>query len=175
MNDIITSKPLAGRSFVLNSDNVSNFSQIISEYPKDMTCEVTAEYDGLTISGMSTEMTGEIIVTFSEEVAIPSGSCLSVECTPGEDDNDRDCKNVEMSYSKDLKLAVLDEKGCLKGWIKVSDIFRPSDDGVPTLCKLLGLDSIPEGHIVASDRILTVSTDCSVKSISATDLTCKDE
>ena len=80
----------------------------------------------------------------------PAGSCAYVTCEKKEEVTD--CKDVELAYSEDLRIAVLDDKGCLKGWIRLGDIFKEIVHP-DTLCKLYGIDGVPQGHLTASDRI----------------------
>ena len=78
---------------------------------------------------------------------------------------------MEIPFSEDLRLAVLDDKGCLMGWIRLGDIFKKIEFP-DTLCELYKVEEVPRGHLTASDRILTVDDSCMIKSIPATDIVC---
>lgn len=161
--------PLKGQSFIFNSSNITNFAAVYSSILSGGNCTATIEYSGDVYNGKASIVGNEVLVTFDRQVIVPAGSCIDIECV--EQEEERDCKDVEIPYSEDLRLAVLDEKGCLMGWIRLGDIFK-NLDFPDTLCKLYGVGSVPRGHLTASDRILTVDDSCMIKSIPVTDIVC---
>lgn len=171
-NNLIVSTVMVGTSFVLTSSNTSNIAEVLAAYSVNSSCPVSVAYDGVTYPGNSVRIADEIIVTFDEEVSLPSGMCIIFNCVE-EVEPSRDCKNTEILYDPDMKLAVLDDDGCLKGWIRAKDLLSHVTVDIPTsLCELYGVDTVPEGHLTASDKILTVSQDCSIKAIPASDIVC---
>ena len=160
---------LAGQSFIFNSENMSNFVYLYDYILAGGSCNVSLEYSGDTYYGTISIVGNEFLVTFDTRIVAPAGSCIVVECHEKEEETD--CKDVEIPFSEDLRLAVLDDKGCLMGWIRLGDIFKEITHP-DTLCKLYKVDGVPQGHLTASDRILTVDDSCMIKSIPATDIVC---
>lgn len=160
---------LSGQSFIFNSENLSNFIYLYDHVLAGGSCEVSLEYSGDTYNGTISIVGNEVLVTFDTRIVAPAGSCIYVECREEEEEND--CKDVEVPYREDLRLAVLDDEGCLMGWIKLSDIFKEITHP-DTLCKLYKINGVPQGHLTASDRILTVDNSCMIKSIPASDIVC---
>jgi len=162
--------PLSGQTFVFNAVNTENFQTVFDQHAKDKTCDASLTYDDITYRGKSSVVGTEIIVSFDTLVIVPSNTCIVFDCDVQEDS---DCKDVKFDITPETRLAILDEQGCLKGYVLVSDLLDMVKDMFPdTLCELLGVDTVPQGHLVASDRILTVADDCSVKSVPVTDIVC---
>lgn len=160
---------LEGQSFIFNAGNITNFTAIYSYVLTGGNCEATLEYSGDTYYGTVSVVGSEILITFDTYIIAPAGSCIYIECS--EKEEERDCKDVQLNFSEDLRIAVLDDEGCLKGWIRLGDIFKEIVHP-DTLCKLYGIDGVPQGHLTASDRILTVDDSCMIKSISPNDIVC---
>lgn len=161
---------LSGQSFIFNAGNITNFTAIYNCVLAGGNCTATLEYGGDTYNGTVNAVGSEILITFDTSIIAPAGSCIYIECSE-EEEEERDCKDVQLIVNNDLRLAVLDDNGCLKGWIRLGDIYK--DVVHPnTLCKLYGVSSIPQGRLTASDRILTVDSSCMIKSISANDIVC---
>ena len=161
---------LSGENFIFNAENLSNFSAIYSSVLVGGNCEGKLEYGGDVYNATVSVVGSEILVSFDSYIIAPAGSCIDVTCK--EKEEERDCKDVQLEINDDLRLAILDEKGCLKGWIRLGDIFKEVVHP-DTLCKLYKIDSVPQGHLTASDRILTVDGNCMIKSIPATDIVCE--
>ena len=161
---------LSGQSFIFNNNNVTNFQAIYNEVATGGNCSARLEYSGDIYNGKASIVGSEVLVTFDRQIIVPSGNCIDIECI--EQEEEKDCKDVQINYSEDLRIAVLDDEGCLKGWIRLGDILKEVEHP-DTLCKLYKVDEIPQGHLVASDRILTVDDNCMVKSISASDIVCE--
>ncbi len=161
---------LEGQSFIFNAGNITNFTAIYSYVLAGDNCTATLEYGGDTYNGTVSAVGSEILVTFDTSIIAPAGSCIYIECSK-EEEEERDCKDVQLQFNEDLRLAVLDNEGCLKGWIRLGDIFREIVHP-DTLCKLYKINGVPQGHLTASDRILTVDDSCMIKSISASDIVC---
>ena len=163
---------LTGQSFIFNGGNITNFTAIYNLVLGGGSCTARLEYGGDTYNGTVSVVGSEILVTFDTSIIAPAGSCIDIECEQEEEEEEeRDCKNVQLLVNDDVRLAVLDDDGCLKGWIRLGDIYK--DVVHPnTLCKLYGVSSIPQGRLTASDRILTVDSSCMIKSVSANDIAC---
>lgn len=162
---------LKGQSFIFNSENVTNFAAIYAAISVGGKCAATLEYSGDVYNGKASIVGEEVLVTFDRQVIAPAGTCIDIDCA--EQEEERDCKDMEIPFSEDLRLAVLDDKGCLMGWIRLGDILQKiKDDNPDTLCELYKVDEVPRGHLTASDRILTVDDSCMIKSIPATDIVC---
>lgn len=160
---------LSGQSFIFNAGNITNFANIYATIMNGGECEARLEYSGDIYLGTASIVGSEILITFEQPIVAPPGSCIDIECRDVEEETD--CKDVELEVNDNLRIAVLDDKGCLKGWIRLGDIFQKITHP-DTLCKLYGVSEIPQGHLTASDRILTVDGSCMVKSIPATDIVC---
>lgn len=160
---------LEGQSFIFNAGNITNFTAIYSYVLGGGSCTATLEYSGDTYYGTVSVVGSEILITFETFIIAPAGSCIYVECS--EKEEERDCKDVQLNFNEDLRIAVLDDEGCLKGWIRLGDIFKEIVHP-DTLCKLYKINGVPQGHLTASDRILTVDDSCMIKSISANDIVC---
>lgn len=162
---------LSGENFIFNAQNLTNFSAIYSSVLAGGDCEGTLEYGGDVYNATVSVVGSEILVSFDTYIIAPAGSCIDVTCKEKEEE-ERDCKDVQLRINDDLRVAILDENGCLKGWIRLGDIFKEVVHP-DTLCKLYKIDSVPQGRLTASDRILTVDGNCMIKSISATDIVCE--
>lgn len=161
---------LSGENFIFNAGNLTNFSAIYSSVLAGGNCTGTLEYGGDTYNANVSVVGSEVLVSFDTYIIAPAGSCIDIVCT--EEKIERDCKDVQFQFNEDLRIAVLDENGCLAGWIRLGDIFKEIVHP-DTLCKLYKVNSVPQGHLTASDRILTVDGNCMIKSIPATDIVCE--
>lgn len=161
---------LNGQSFIFNAGNLTNFTTIYNMVLTGGDCSVTLEYSGDTYNGSISAVGSELLVTFETHIIAPAGSCIDIECKE-EEEEDQNCRDVEVPYSENLRLAVLDDKGCLIGWIRLGDIYKEVVHP-DTLCKLYKVNGVPQGHLTASDRILTVDSSCMIKSIPASDIVC---
>lgn len=162
---------LDGQSFIFNSGNLSNFITIYNYVLAGGDCTATLEYSGDTYNGTVSAVGSEILITFDTHIIAPAGSCIDILCED-EEEEERDCKDVQLLVNDDLRLAVLDEKGCLKGWIRLGDIYKEVEHP-DNLCKLYKVDGVPRGRLTSSDRILTVDNDCMIKSIPVRDIVCE--
>jgi len=163
---------LVGQSFVFNATNASNFNDIVNQVTEEP-CSVTIEYNGVTYTGSGMRVGNEIIVTMDSPVILPTGMCINFDCAQSPPVNERDCVDTEIAYDPELRLAILDDEGCLRGWILLSDIINHIiPDDPQTLCEALNIPEVPEGDLVAQDRILTVGPNCEIKSIPVTDIVC---
>ena len=160
---------LEGQSFIFNAGNITNFTAIYNYVLTGGNCEATLEYSGDTYYGTVSVVGSEILITFDTHIIAPAGSCIYIECS--EKEEERDCKDVQLNFNEELRIAVLDDEGCLKGWIRLGDIFKEIVHP-DTLCKLYKINGVPQGHLTASDRILTVDDSCMIKSVSANDIVC---
>lgn len=161
---------LDGQSFIFNEKNLGNFAAIYNYLLGGGNCTTTLEYSGDTYTGTAGIVGSEILITFETAIIAPAGSCIEVTCEK-EEEEERDCKDVQVQVNDDVRLAVLDDEGCLKGWIRLGDIYKEVVHP-DTLCKLYGIDGVPQGHLTASDRILTVDDSCMIKSVSPNDIVC---
>lgn len=164
---------LIGQSFVFNENNLGNFQTIYDVVSEGDACSAKLEYSGDVYTGAVAASNHSIVVSFDSKVITPPGVCIDIECTE-KDDKEIRCKNQQYEVTNDTKIAILDDEGCLKGWVRLGDIF-PEIEHPNTLCKLYGVNKVPQGNLTASDRILTVDDSCMIKSIPATDIVCKDE
>lgn len=165
---------LVGQSFVFNENNLGNFQTIYDLVSEGESCSAQLEYSGDVYKGAVAVSNGSIVISFAGKVITPPGVCIEIECKEKEITEDTiNCKNQQYDVSNDVKLAILDEDGCLKGWVRLGDIF-PEVVHPDTLCKLYKISQVPQGNLTASDRILTVDDSCMIKSIPATDIVCGD-
>lgn len=160
---------LNGTSFVFNDTNTDNIASVIDEFGT-VPCPFTVEYNGTIYEGDAMRVGDEIIATFDDEVILPTGMCLIFECPDATEDED-DCQDFEVPYDNDLRIRVVDADGCDLGWILMSDMF-PEDLGPFTLCELLGITEVPEGNLLASDRLLVINDNCELKSVDISEIVC---
>lgn len=171
-NELIIMIPLVGKSFVFNDSNTTNISTILPLLPVGDGCKVSLDYNGIIYYGHGRKEGDEIIVTFTTEIVVPSGMCIVFDCV-GEPE--APCKDAQIPITDDLRIAVVDDKGCPLGWILLKDLVDYIKDMFPkTLCELIGVGSMPIGNLVASDYILTVGDDCDLKGVPPTDIACKE-
>lgn len=161
---------LDGQSFIFNAKNLTNFAAIYNYLLGGGNCTATLEYSGDTYTGTAGIVGSEVLIAFETAIIAPAGSCIEIGCEK-EEEEERDCKDVQLQVNDDVRLAVLDDKGCLKGWIRLGDIYKEVVHP-DTLCKLYKIDGVPRGRLAASDRILTVDDSCMIKSVSASDIVC---
>ena len=163
----------SGQTFVFNNGNLDNFDNILDVVKEGDECIATLSYSGDKYSGAAAVVGASIVVSFDNKVTVPAGACIDIECKDKEENKFEEnfCRDVEITATEDTKLAVLDENGCLKGWVKVSDIINKVQHP-HSLCDLYGT-KIPHGNLVASDKILTMSDDCMIKTVPITDIVCE--
>lgn len=149
-------------------------------------CTFSFYYNGEEYTGSIThrEEEGKLLLSFAnEDVALPSMMCLDVLCGDcGVIEDEEGCVNNEsLVITDETKLAILDEEGCPMGFVLFETLKKEIIDCVKKedlwfdFCDLLPDDGIPQGSLVASDRILTTIGDgCSLKSIPQSDLCCPD-
>lgn len=164
---------LIGQSFVFNENNLGNFNSVYDAISEGDVCTAKLEYSGDVYTGAVAALNHTIVISFDTKVITPPGVCIDIECTE-KDDKEIRCKNQQFQVNDDIKLAILDDEGCLKGWVRLGDIF-PEVVHPKSLCELYEVNKVPQGNLVASDRILTVDDSCMIKSVPATDLVCKEE
>jgi len=167
MIDLEVLTPLVGQSFVFSPKNTNNFAAVRAQFYDGQICKVRVTYNGQDSFGKSIALGDEIIVSFDALVVFPPGICIVFDCDDAPADTG--CKDEELTLTADTRLAVLDDKGCLKGWVKLGDLIKKAVN----LCELYGYkNGIPKGHLVAGDRILTVDDNCELKSIPPSDIVC---
>ena len=163
----------SGQTFVFNSGNLDNFDNILDVVKKGEECTATLSYSGEKFNGAAAAVGASIVVSFNDKVSVPAGSCIDIECKDVEDKTFEEnfCRDVEFTFSEDMKFAVMDDKGCVKGWVKLPEILNKVQE-LKSLCDLYG-GPVPHGNLTASDRILTVGDDCMIKSVPLTDIVCE--
>lgn len=160
----------SGDTFVFNNGNLDNFDAILDVIKEGDECIATLSYSGEKYSGAAAAVGSSLVVSFDSKVNVPAGSCIDIECKDKEEFKENFCKNTQFEVTDDTKIAILDDDGCLKGWIKLSDIITKVEHP-KSLCDLYG-GPIPHGNLVASDKILTISDDCMVKTVPMSDIVC---
>lgn len=169
MNDLVVTIALSGQSFVFTEANTENAADIVAAMEENVACETRVVYDSTTYTGSIVNVGSELIVVMDTVVSLPSGMCFVINC---EEDETTECVNTKINYSNDLKLRVVDDEGCDKGWTLLSEV-QGNIEFPDTLCELYGVDEIPAGSLVASDYILTINpSDCSLKAILPSDIVC---
>lgn len=160
------SKPFVGQNLVLTADNTINFTGLKAWLDGQEKCKATVEYERIVTAATAVIFDDEVLVSFEMPVIYPAGVCVEFDCQPVEEDLSG-CKDVELTLTSTTRIAVLDERGCLKGYVTLGDLVNK-----PTkLCDITG--TIGEGRLTASDRILTIDAACGLKSVSASDIVCK--
>lgn len=182
--NIITACPIVENAAVLQPDCVSNWADVLSSLSEG--CTFTVESHNITYTGAAALSSDQLmlLLAFDQDVvALASNSCLVVSCPPVEDDADQDgdglpdyCNNTAATLSDATKLAVLDDDGCPSGFVTIDDIKADIvneiiNGGQLSFCDLFPT-GIPEGSLVVSDRVLTVSSGCNLKSVPTDDISC---
>lgn len=160
------SKPFVGQNLVLTADNTINFDGLRAWLDGQEKCKASVEYERIVTAATAIIFENEVLVSFESPVIYPAGVCVEFDCQPEEEDLSG-CKDVELSLTSTTRLAVLDERGCLKGYVTLGDLVNKPK----TLCDIYG--TIGQGRLTASDRILTIDAACGLKSVAASDIVCK--
>lgn len=164
--------PLVGNTHALDATQIDNWDDVIGLITEE-SCPFTLTYEDVLYEGFigKSEDGLMLLVAFADDdIVLPSDMCLIVNCAEAAAPDD--CPNVKQVVTDETKISVLGEDGCPIGFITVEDLKAFILEDVPTtLCDLIG-GSIPEGNLVAGDRILTTSGDCTLKSILQDDIKC---
>lgn len=169
--------PLVGPVHLLTEPDVENWLSIIALITTDP-CDFEVHYNDQIYTGSIAKTVDEttLQVAFDDNsIALPSGMCLLVTCNVEDPGEDGCYPNVITPVSLDQRLMALDESGCPIGFITVQDIlnFITIQLDIPeTLCDLIPGNSIPEGALVAGDRVLTTNDGCNLKSVPQSDIVC---
>lgn len=159
-------KAFVGQNLVLTADNTTNFSALKAWLSGKENCKASVEYERIVTAATAIIFENEVLVSFESSVVYPAGVCVEFDCQTEEEDLSG-CKNVQKTLTSTTRLAVLDERGCLAGYITLGDLVNK-----PTkLCDVTG--TIGQGRLTASDRILTIDANCGLKSVAASDIVCK--
>lgn len=167
--------PLVGTSFVIDGETeVENWEAIKFDIPLDAT-SFTLAYNNYVYNGTlaRSEDNLKLLVLFAEHVALPSGLCMMIECQTT--DVNEDCiTNQLVEITDETKLMVLNSEGCPAAYLTVGNLkeYLRQELVQPDWCEMIG-GFIPQGNLVASDRILTTSGGCTLKSVPITDINCE--
>lgn len=164
--EAIVNKPFVGRNLVLKADNTDNFTALQAWLSGKEKCKVTVEYERIVTAATAIIFPDEVLVSFNDSVVYPAGFCVVFECEEEEEDLSG-CMDEEKNLTSTTRLAVLDNRGCLAGWVTLGDLVNKATK----LCDITG--PIGEGRLTASDRILTIDASCGLKSVAASDIVCK--
>lgn len=180
MIKLTTCCPIVGSEFLLNNECVDNWEDVAPLLSDTGACVFTVihnqvEYTGVV--GLSTDGLVIMLGFDQTDVILPKGVCFDIECpsldpTP---ENPEYCDNTAGQLDDDTKLAILDEEGCPAGYVLYSDLKADILDSIKddlNFCDFFP-NGIPEGDLVVSDRILTVSSPCSLKSVPQSDIACE--
>lgn len=173
--------PLVGQTHVLTTDDVSNFQDIMDHISTNQ-CNFTIIYNDTTYEGVVSKTVDEVNLLFvfdEAAIALPSGMCMLIDClgneTPDEENHTHCYDNFINPVIGDERIIVADEDGCPIGYITVAGLLVHLAGAldIPTsLCDLLDVTEIPQGNLVAADRILTTQTGCTLKSVPQSDIDC---
>lgn len=164
--EAIVNKPFVGRNLVLKADNTDNFTALQAWLSGKEKCKATVEYERIVMAATAIIFPDEVLVSFNDSVVYPAGFCVVFECEEEEEDLSG-CVDEEKNLTSTTRLAVLDERGCLAGWVTLGDLVNKATK----LCDITG--PIGEGRLTASDRVLTIDASCGLKSVAASDIVCK--
>ena len=164
--EAIVNKPFVGRNLVLKADNTDNFTALQVWLDGREKCKATVEYERIVTAATAIIFTDEVLVSFETSVVYPAGFCVAFECEEKEEDLSG-CVDEEKNLTSTTRLAVLDNRGCLAGWVTLGELVNRATK----LCDITG--PIGEGHLTASDRILIIDASCGLKSVPASDIVCK--
>lgn len=169
--------PLVGPTHFLNEADIANWDDVILQI-EETPCFFEIFYNGDNFPGQISRSADRLTLNVAfvdEEIALPSGMCMFVNCfvdPPGENG----CfPNQVVDIDEDTRLMVVDENGCGIGWTSLADIVALIQQqlNIPqTLCDLIGPDGIPEGNLVAGDRIVTTTNGCDLKSVPQDQVVC---
>lgn len=164
--EAIVNKPFVGQNLVLKADNTDNFTALQAWLSGKEKCKATVEYERIVTAATAIIFPDEVLVSFNDSVVYPAGFCVVFECEEEEEDLSG-CVDEEKNLTSTTRLAVLDNRGCLAGWVTLGDIVNRATK----LCDITG--PIGQGRLTASDRILTIDASCGLKSVAASDIVCK--
>ena len=164
--EAIVNKAFVGQNLVLKADNTDNFTALKAWLSGKEKCKATVEYERIVTAATAIIFTDEVLVSFESSVVYPAGFCVVFECEEEEEDLSG-CVNEEKTLTSTTRLAVLDNRGCLAGWVTLGDLTRKATK----LCDITG--TVGEGRLVSGDRILVIDSTCGIKSISPSDIVCK--
>lgn len=168
---------LVGPAHTLSESDISNWIDII-DLITTTPCDFEIHYNGDVLTGSIVKSADELslLIGFDNpNTALPGGMCLIVDCNI--DDGSVDiCVPTRVSVQLDSRIMVVDENGCPIGYALLLDVMDAIKDylGIPkSLCELL-VNGIPEGNLVASDRIVTTTGDpaCTLKSVPQSQVVC---
>lgn len=168
--------PIVGPSHTFAESDVANWADIIDLITTDP-CDFVIEYDGQEYAGAIAKSNDglSLLVAFEDDlIALPSGMCLIVTCEDEDPGEDGCYPNEITQLNLTDRLMVTDENGCPIGNVSLQTLvdFIEGELNIPgTLCDLLG-GPIPEGNLVAQDRIVTTSDGCNLKSVPQSDVVC---
>lgn len=163
---------------ILTNLDITNWDNVILEVGlSDEPCNFYISYDGHDYEGIVYKNVGEtqVILEFTDNsIVIGSGQCIIVDCDLDTVIAD-ECVNTNISsLNSDTRLMIVDDNGCPEGYITLNQllVYLEVRLGIPAdLCDLLG-GNIPQGNLTGSDRILTTSGTCTLKSVPQSDLAC---
>lgn len=164
--EAIVNKPFVGQNLVLKADNTDNFTALQAWLSGKEKCKATVEYERIVTAATAIIFPDEVLVSFNDSVVYPAGFCVVFECEEEEEDLSG-CVDEEKNLTSITRLAVLDNRGCLAGWVTLGDLVNKATK----LCDITG--PIGQGRLTASDRILTIDASCGLKSVAASDIVCK--
>lgn len=164
--EAIVNKPFVGQNLVLKADNTDNFTALQAWLSGKEKCKATVEYERIVTAATAIIFTDEVLVSFNDSVVYPAGFCVVFECEEEEEDLSG-CVDEEKNLTPTTRLAVLDNRGCLAGWVTLGDIANKATK----LCDIVG--TVGEGRLVSGDRILVIDGNCGIKSISPFDIVCR--
>lgn len=169
---------LVGPSHELVESDISNWDDVI-DLITTTPCDFEIHYNDSIITGSIAKSVDELtlLVGFDDSnIALPGGMCLIVNCA-GVQPNDHECfPDVQQSINVQSRLLFLDQNNCPVGYITLQQVINlvEAQLNIPqTLCDLI-TDGIPEGNLVASDRIVTTTGDpaCTLKSVPQSQVVC---
>lgn len=164
--EAIVNKPFVGQNLVLKADNTDNFTALQAWLSGKEKCKATVEYERIVMAATAIIFPDEVLVSFNDSVVYPAGFCVVFECEEEEEDLSG-CVDEEKNLTSTTRLAVLDNRGCLAGWVTLGDLVNKATK----LCDITG--PIGQGRLTASDRILTIDASCGLKSVAVSDIVCK--
>lgn len=143
-------------------------------------CTFTTSYNEKQYDGViEMDDNGTILIAFTQEnPVLPSNTCLNIECATSEEIKEEQCPNNEATLTIDSKLAIIDDEGCHVGYTTtqaIADLIIRKVKEEPIwfgFCDVLPDEGVAEGSLLTTDRILTTSTGCDLKSVSSNDIKC---
>lgn len=180
MIDLTTCCPIVGTEYALTSECVIDWGGVTAQIPSGDTCTFSVNHNGFDYSGiiaMAADNLALLVVFDQTDVMLPSGVCFYLDCSQDIDLPDElpdYCNKTVGVLTDDTKLAILDDDGCPAGYILFStlkaDIIAAAKADL-NFCDFFPT-GIPEGDLVVSDRVLTTTGTCALKSVPMSDITC---